>query len=190
MVYNKKDIGILSLSRPDEYCGYFIKNTQKTTEYYITNKGYIQTKSGRKVCSLKRKYVKEFHTHPKNTLFYPSVKDLLQPLKHINNMQYSQIFGTVYNAQNKSYTVRWTLSHIKKKKKFTQNTDNLQKDLREELKKFYRLTLSKKTGLYKGYQMKKDINKNCSKLANNLSKLIRNATKENYTVNVNVWPSM
>ena len=117
MVYNKKDIGILSLSRPDEYCGYFIKNTQKTTEYYITNKGYIQTKSGRKVCSLKRKYVKEFHTHPKNTLFYPSVKDLLQPLKHINNMQYSQIFGTVYNAQNKSYTVRWTLSHIKKKKK-------------------------------------------------------------------------
>ena len=82
------------------------------------------------------------------------------------------------------------MSQKKKKKKFTQNTDNLQKDLREELKKFYRLTLSKKTGLYKGYQMKKDINKNCSKLANNLSKLIRNATKENYTVNVNVWPSM
>ena len=184
--HNRSQIAKLCVTHPQEYCGTYKRYV--STRYRILSKG--ENMGNRKVCSLPKRYEREFHTHPQKKLFHPSVKDLTQPLRYHMNLKCSQVFGVVYDTRNQKSFCRWTIKHDKT---FMPHFDQaaLEQILRSKIKKFQKRSkvkkvVSRRTGERTHYQMK-SIRNNCISFANMLGHVIRKHTNHKYSVKVDIW---
>jgi len=108
-IISKNDIRFEKLKLPYEVCGEItVKN--KTENYILRSTG---PSTGRRQCQLQRNYKGIWHTHPNISKAYPSVEDLLKPIKHSTII--SKIF-TEYGT--------WTI-HCGVKYDYERNKDKL-----------------------------------------------------------------